>query len=89
MQSIDSKILIRIYGRRKGCVVIPGDFLDLGSRQAVDLALHRMAKKGMLRRLTRGLYDYPRIDSDLGPLHPSGTGGQGSGERDLVPGQPL
>jgi hypothetical protein len=55
MQSIDSNILISIYGRRKGCVVTPGDFLDLGSRQAVDLALHRLAKKGTLRRLTRGL----------------------------------
>ena len=37
---------------------------DLGSRQAVDLALHRLAKKGTLRRLARGLYDYPRIDPD-------------------------
>jgi predicted transcriptional regulator of viral defense system len=25
-----------------------------------DLALHRLAKKGTLRRLARGLYDYPR-----------------------------
>ncbi len=33
MQSIDSKILSRIYGRGKGCVVTPGDFMDLGSRQ--------------------------------------------------------
>jgi hypothetical protein len=89
MQGIDSNILIRIYGRRKGCVVTPGDFIDLGGRQAVDLALHRLAKTGTLRRLTRGLYDYPRIDSDLGPLHPSGTRGQGSEERDLIPRQPL
>jgi hypothetical protein len=71
MQSIDSKVLSRIYGRGKGCVVTPGDFLDLGSRQAVDLALHRLAKKGTLRRLARGLYDYPRIDPDLGPLSPT------------------
>ncbi len=71
MQSIDSKILSRIYGRGKGCVVTPGDFLDLGSRQAVDLALHRLAKKGTLRRLARGLYDYPRTDPDLGPLSPT------------------
>ena len=71
MQSIDSKILSRIYGRGKGCVVTPGDFLDLGSRQAVDLALHRLAKKGTLRRLARGLYDYPRIDPALGLLSPT------------------
>ena len=71
MQSVDSKILSRIYGRGKGCVVTPGDFLDLGSRQAVDLALHRLAKKGTLRRLARGLYNYPRTDPDLGPLSPT------------------
>ncbi|MDO9228347.1 MAG: DUF6088 family protein [Syntrophales bacterium] len=71
MQSIDSKIISRIYGRGKGCVVTPGDFLDLGSRQAVDLALHRLLKKATLRRLARGLYDYPRIDPDLGPLSPT------------------
>jgi hypothetical protein len=71
MQSIDSKILNRIYGRGKGCVVTPGDFMDLGSRQAVDLVLHRLAKKGTLRRLARGLYDYPRTDPDLGLLSPT------------------
>jgi len=71
MQSIDSKILSRIYGRGKGCVATPGDFLDLGSRQAIDLALHRLVKKGTLRRLTRGLYDYPRIDPDLGLVSPT------------------
>jgi hypothetical protein len=71
MQSIDSKILSRIYGRGKGCVVTPGAFLDLGSRQAVDLALHRLAKKETLRRLARGLYDYPRTDPDLGLLSPT------------------
>ena len=71
MQSIDSKIISRIYGRGKGCVVTPGDFLALGSRQAVDLALHRLAKKGTLRRLARGLYDYPRIDPELGLLSPT------------------
>lgn len=71
MQSVDSKILNRIYGRGKGCVVTQGDFLDLGSRQAVDLALHRLGKKGTLRRLARGLYDYPRIDPELGLLSPT------------------
>jgi predicted transcriptional regulator of viral defense system len=71
MRSTDLAILNRIYGHGKGCVVTPGDFLDLGSRQAVDLALHRLVKKGTLRRLTRGLYDYPRVDPELGTLSPT------------------
>jgi hypothetical protein len=71
MQSIDSKVLSRVYGRGRGCVFTPKDFLDLGSRKAIDLALHRLVNKGTIRRLARGLYDYPRIDSELGPISPT------------------
>lgn len=71
MQSIDNKILNRVYGRGRGCVITPGDFLDLGSREAVDVALHRLVKKGTIRRLARGLYDFPRTDPDLGLLSPT------------------
>lgn len=70
-QSIDSRILARIHGRGRGSVLVPGDFLDLGSREAVDLALHRLAKKGTIRRLARGVYDFPKEHPVLGPLSPS------------------
>jgi len=71
MQSVDSKIRDRIKRCGKGCVLTPRHFLDLGSRQAVDLALHRLVNEGSLRRLSRGLYDNPRVDPDLGPLSPT------------------
>ncbi len=71
MQHIDLTILNRIYGMGRGTVVVPSRFLDLGSREAVHLALHRLAKKGTIRRLARGLYDYPRQDPKLGTLFPS------------------
>ena len=71
MQSIDSTILNRIRGLGRGAVLAPSHFLDLGSRQAVDLALHRLMKKGTIRRLARGLYDYPRQDPELGLLNPT------------------
>ncbi len=70
-QSIDYKILARIHGRGRGSVVVPSDFLDLGSRQAVDLALHRLVQKGTIRRLARGLYDFPKEHPVLGLLTPS------------------
>lgn len=70
-QSIDSRLLARIRGRGRGAVLVPGDFLDLGSRQAVDVTLHRLAKKGTIRRLARGLYDYPKEHPVLGHLTPS------------------
>ena len=40
----------------------PGDFSDVGSRDAVDKALQRLAKSGGLRRIKRGLYDKPRLN---------------------------
>ena len=42
-------------------VCTPKDFLDLGSRAAVDQALSRLVKAGRLRRVGHGLYDMPRI----------------------------
>ena len=71
LKSIDSKILNRIRELGRGSVFVPTDFLNLGSRQAVDIVLHRLAKAGTIRRLTRGLYDYPRMHSELGLLAPS------------------
>ena len=63
-QSIDNKIVSRIYGKKRGWVFTPIQFLDLGSRAAVDQALSRLVKKGSIRRVIRGIYDYPRY-SDL------------------------
>ena len=70
-QSVDSQILDRINRGGRGSVFVPSDFLDLGSREAVDLALHRLARKGTIRRLTRGVYDFPKKHPVLGPLSPS------------------
>ena len=61
-------VLGRIYGRHRGWVFTPIHFLDLGSRAAVDQSLTRLAKDGTVRRLARGLYDYPQKHSTLGDL---------------------
>lgn len=70
MHSIDSRIVKRIIGRKRGWCFTPMDFLDLGSRQAVDTALSRLAKSGRIRRLSRGLYDYPKSHKRIGLLSP-------------------
>lgn len=70
-QSIDSRLLAAIHGRGRGSVFVPADFLDLGSREAIDIALHRLARKGTIRRLARGVYDFPKQHPVLGPLSPS------------------
>ena len=69
--STDSKILRRIQGRKRGWVFTPGSFTDLGTRRAVDLALMRHRDSGLIHQLARGLYDYPKIDPQLGSLQPS------------------
>jgi hypothetical protein len=70
-QSIDSKILAAIRHRGPGSVFVPADFLEIGSREAVDVALHRLARRGTIRRLARGVYDLPKEHPVLGPLAPS------------------
>ena len=70
-QSIDKKIISRIYGHGRGWVFTPDYFSDLGSRDAIASALKRHRQSGRIRQLARGLYDYPRTDSLLGMLTPS------------------
>lgn len=70
-QSIDSMILAAIRGLGRGAVFVPADFLDLGSREAVDIVLHRLTRKGTIRRLARGVYDFPKEHPVLGSLSPS------------------
>ncbi|HEV3439733.1 MAG TPA: DUF6088 family protein [Gemmata sp.] len=70
-QAIDYRILATIHGHGRGSVFVPADFLGIGSREAVDLALHRLARKGTIRRLARGIYDFPKEHPVLGPLSPS------------------
>lgn len=61
MKSIADRIMsqVRVRGRGKW-VFTPKDFLDLGSRAAIDRALSRLVLAGKLRRIGRGLYDFPR-----------------------------
>ena len=70
-QSIDSKILAVVQGGGRGSVFVPADFLEIGSREAVDIVLHRLTRKGTIRRLARGVYDFPKEHPVLGPLSPS------------------
>jgi hypothetical protein len=70
-KGIDYKILKSINSRGHSAVFVPTDFLNLGSRQAVDLALHRLVRKGIIRRLARGIYDFPEEHPKLGKLQPS------------------
>lgn len=59
-QTIENQILARIYGHGRGRAYSPKDFLHLGNRKAIDMALIRLTNAGTIRRVIRGIYDYPR-----------------------------
>jgi RNA-binding protein YhbY len=64
--SIQDKIADRLRRQGRGKVFTPKDFLDLGSREAVDQALSRLTKAALVQRLGRGLYCFPQINERLG-----------------------
>ena len=70
-QSITKSVTSRIYGRGRGGVFTPNDFLDLGSRGSIDQSLHRLTRLGTIRRTARGLYYYPESHPLLGEVAPS------------------
>jgi len=59
-ETIEYKILNRIYGNRRGWIFSPHDFAGLGDRSTIDSALHRFEQKGTIRRIIRGIYYFPR-----------------------------
>ncbi|WP_421931852.1 DUF6088 family protein [Phenylobacterium sp.] len=60
---LKATILDRMDAQAPFGVATPTDFVDAGSRDAVDQALHRLVRAGDVRRIGRGLYDRPRLNS--------------------------
>lgn len=71
MSSVTQDIVNRVADRGPGAVFGPRDFLDLGSRAAVDKGLSRLAKRGVVRRVAQGIYDYPKVSRRVGARSPS------------------
>lgn len=65
MQSIEKKIISRIYGHGRGWTFSQNDFTNASSRSSIDTSLHRLEKKGTIRRALRGIYYYPRFSQRL------------------------
>ncbi|OFZ95874.1 MAG: hypothetical protein A2Z44_01365 [Betaproteobacteria bacterium RBG_19FT_COMBO_58_11] len=63
---IKSQVMQRISQAPAAKVWTPVDFLDLGSRDGVDKTLQRMVAGNDLRRIDRGLYDQPRVNTLTG-----------------------
>lgn len=70
MTTISNLILRRIRAKKHGWVFTPKNFIDIASRSAIDVTLHRLTKKGIIRKLDKGIYDFPIIHPKLGILAP-------------------
>lgn len=64
-KSIENKIVKSISSHGRGWSFSAKDFVHLGSRAGIDLALHRLMNKGTIRRVIRGIYDFPKYSSLL------------------------
>jgi len=71
MSATTDKIMKRVRGKGRGWVFTPRDFIDFGTRGSVDVALSRLVQSRTIRRVGRGLYDYPKLHDKLGPLSPN------------------
>lgn len=70
MLAVADRVIKRVRGKGRGWAFTPKDFLDLGTRASVDMALTRLTHAGHIRRIGRGLYDYPKLHDRLGALTP-------------------
>jgi len=71
VKSVENKVVARIYGNQRGWAFSKNDFLDIGRDDGIRQALSSLEGKGTIRRVLRGLYDYPRISKLLGePMGP-------------------
>ncbi|MDZ7783266.1 MAG: DUF6088 family protein [Halioglobus sp.] len=71
MQPIENKIISRIYGRGRGWAFTKTDFAAEFGESNIHQALSSLCKAGRIRRVCRGVYDYPRysdlLQQPLGP----------------------
>ena len=66
MQAIEQKILSRIYGRGRGWAFTKTDFVAGFGEANIHQALSSLARAGRIRRVSHGVYDYPRHSELLG-----------------------
>ncbi|OGI11448.1 MAG: hypothetical protein A2Y40_09535 [Candidatus Margulisbacteria bacterium GWF2_35_9] len=60
MDSLDNKVIARIYGKGRGWSFSKIEFNDLAAQSTVGSILYRLEKKGTISRVIRGIYYYPK-----------------------------
>jgi len=71
MQSIEKQIKEKFTEKKRGTLFFPEDFSQIGSSEAVRLALHRLEKQNFIKRVAQGIYVRPELDALIGELTPT------------------
>jgi len=66
MQTMSDQLVAKISRLEHGKAFSAKDFLDIASRRLIDITLARLVRAGKIRRVRRGLYDNPKVNSALG-----------------------
>ena len=66
MQSLEVKILTSLKKSGRGVAFTPTRFAHYGSATAVQKAIERLTDSGQIIRVARGVYCYPKIETELG-----------------------
>ena len=65
MQKLEDKAFYFIAGHGRGWAFSSSDLLEKFSRSQADNLLTELTKKGKIRRVARGVYDYPKYSEFL------------------------
>lgn len=71
MKSVETHILEKIRTIPKGVLIFPEDLQHLGSGEAVRVALHRLEKESIIKRVAQGIYVRPKVSKLIGLLVPT------------------
>jgi len=70
-KSVQTKIETEIKSMKRGSILFPSNFDDMGNVEVVKKSLLRLENKKFLVRLAHGIYLYPKQDKLLGVLYPT------------------
>ena len=68
--SITKKLISHIKKLGRGALFSPKDLLDIAPRDLIDKTLSRLVGQGLIIRVTRGVYCYPKKHPVIGAISP-------------------
>ena len=69
-KNIENQIVNKIYGHGRGWCFSQKDFAAIAKAETINRSLARLRERGTIRRISRGLYDYPGYSKLLNQVMP-------------------